>query len=112
MGYDLHITRKEHWSDEDGSEISLSEWVKYSQNDSDIKPDPDNPGDENWMIISDSWSWPIWWEKNGELRTKNPEPAAIQKLISIAIALDARVLGDDGEIYRNDSSGAVTLGST
>lgn len=112
MGYDLHITRKEHWSDETGSEISLDEWMKYAHTDNDIKPDPDNPGNENWIVASDSPPWPLWWNRTGELLTTNPEPAAIQKLIAIAAALDARVLGDDGEIYRADPSGAVTVEST
>ena len=28
MGYELHITRKVNWSDEDGPAIALSEWQK------------------------------------------------------------------------------------
>jgi hypothetical protein len=38
MGYNLHIARKENWSDEDDSaEISLQQWQSYVQSDDEIK---------------------------------------------------------------------------
>jgi hypothetical protein len=54
MGYDLHITRKQHSSDEDGPAIGLSEWQELIEQDperqsraalvaSGFKPD-DQPG--------------------------------------------------------------------
>jgi hypothetical protein len=100
MGYDFHVTRKDNWSDDIGPSISLDEWAR---GDVDISPDPDNPGSEHWIVQGPDGQWPLWWTVNGELLTKNPEPSAIEKLIAIARALGARVLGDEGEVY-DDSS--------
>jgi len=109
MGYDFHVTRKEYWCDETGPEISLDEWIRYARSDGEVQPDPDNPGDENWIVVLGVDSWPLWWSTTGEVYTKNPEDAMIQKLISIASVLNARVLGDDEEIYSTDSSGAISI---
>lgn len=68
-----------------------------------------NPGLENWMIVLGAASWPLWWGRYGEVHTQNPEDVIIHKLISIASVLNARVLGDDEEIYRNDPSGAISI---
>lgn len=38
MGYNLHITKKENWSDEDDSaETSLQEWQSYVQSDDEME---------------------------------------------------------------------------
>jgi hypothetical protein len=29
MGYDIHITRAEHWAENEGREISAEEWLAY-----------------------------------------------------------------------------------
>ena len=102
MGYDLHITRKEFWSDEDGPVITLEEWSAYVASDPSIQSDPDNPGIKNYVVASATDRWPLWWDPSGELLTKNPDDAAIAKLVQIARALQARVLGDDEEIYGID----------
>ena len=104
MGYDLHITRKEFWSDEDGPEISLEEWQRYVASDPDIQFDPENPGPENYVISTHAEQWPLWWYSSGEIFTKNPDDEAIAKMVQIAQALNARVLGDDDEIYGVDPS--------
>lgn len=111
MGYDLHVTRKVYLFDEAGPEISLDEWIRYAHSDREIQPDPDNPGDENWIVMLGADSWPLWWSTTGEVYTKNPEDAMIQKLISVAEGLNARVLGDNDEIYRTNSSGAISIES-
>ncbi|NHZ35022.1 hypothetical protein F0185_15715 [Massilia sp. CCM 8692] len=102
MGYDFHITRRQFWADEHGPAISLAEWLDYASGDSEIEPDHENPGSENWLVVSHAEKWPLWWEL-GEVYTKNPDPAVIRKMISIARALDARVQDDDGEIHSEDS---------
>lgn len=102
MGYNLHITRKEFWTDEEGPEISLAEWKRYVQGDPDVEADPDNPGGESYVFCGHQERWPLWWNEQGEVYTKNPEPEVIAKLVQIARALDAKVFGDDGEIYGVD----------
>ena len=68
MGYDLHITRRQFWFDEDGDAISLEEWQKYVGSDRDIETDPENPGDENYIILTHTERWPLWWCR-GEINT-------------------------------------------
>jgi hypothetical protein len=104
MGYDFHITRKDHWADDEGPSISLDEWTEYARGDTDINPDPDNPGPENWIVTGRGGAWPLWWNDTGEIVTKNPEPPMIEKMITIANALGARVLGDDDEVYGETST--------
>lgn len=38
MGYDVHVTRREFWADEEGSEITLEEWLSYISHDTEIEP--------------------------------------------------------------------------
>jgi hypothetical protein len=40
------------------------------------------------------------WFGDGELWTKNPDDAALERMIALAGALGARVRGDEGETYR------------
>lgn len=98
MGYDLHITRREFWFDEEGEAISLDEWQRYVESDPEIHGDPENPGPENYVIVSHPERWPLWWYR-GEIMTKNPDEKAVAKLVKISASLRARVVGDDGEVY-------------
>lgn len=104
MGYDLHITRKEFWADDEGPQITLEDWTTYVEKDPEITLDPENPGKENYVIQRGQHLCPLWWEQRGEICTKNPAPEVIAKLVQVATALRARVLGDDGEIYGTDPS--------
>ena len=101
VGYDLHITRREYWSDEDGPEISLDEWISYRSHDTELAQDPYNEGPENTIFVAHPERWPLWWSR-GEIYTKNPDDLVISKIVRIAAALNARVLGDDDEIYGSD----------
>ncbi|HZF96997.1 MAG TPA: hypothetical protein VEY92_01915 [Pseudoxanthomonas sp.] len=50
MGYELQITRREFWSDEEGPSITLEEWQKNAAGDAEIEADPENPEPENWRL--------------------------------------------------------------
>ena len=102
MGYTFHITRKEYWSDDDGPRIALVEWLDYVSTDSEIVADPITRDPEKYVLVSRPEPWPLWWTKSGEIQTTNPDEGVIGKLVEIAEALDARVLGDDDEIYGMD----------
>jgi len=104
MGYDLHVTRKDYWSDEDGPSISLDEWMAYVASDPDLKPDWENPGPENVRFVTHPGQWPLWWSNIGEIYTKNPDRLVVAKLVQIASALGARVVGDDDEVYGVDAT--------
>jgi hypothetical protein len=99
MGYDLHITRKDFWADEDGPEITSTEWLQTINND----PSLCLAGYNGELFTL--WSGPSEYEEpwldwsEGQIYSKNPDEAIILKMLELADILDARVQGDDGEIY-------------
>lgn len=102
MGYDLHITRADDWSDNQDQWISADEWLEYIKLDSELTLVPEQ-GEyyAEWSGTSEyDEPWFDWY--NGNIETKNPDPPVIQKMIEIAIALNAKVQGDDGEMYPDD----------
>jgi len=107
MGYDLHITRKQNWSDDTGPVIDEAEWRRIIDEDPDLALDLDTrcvmtDGEfifASWKSEPGALGW-----YNGEISTKNPDEALIAKMVQIARKLEARVQGDDGEIYREDGS--------
>ena len=122
MGYELHITRKEHWFDDEGLEISLSEWLKAIESDPELRFDGfaearlpsdhilrvDDPSMAVWIKNPDhnrnsdmAWIW----RSNGNIEAKNPDNATRKKMWQIAQIFGAKLQGDEGECY--DSCGAV-----
>ena len=101
MGYDLHITRRELWADEHGPEISSEEWLGLVDADQELEPSVDN-GEYFARFRGDcqygrGMGWFDW--QDGFVFTKNPDEAILAKMLELAKALDAKVQGDDGEIY-------------
>ena len=39
MGYEVYITRKEAWFDEEGDAITLDDWLDYVEQDPDMRAD-------------------------------------------------------------------------
>lgn len=104
MGYDLHATRADFWAENDGRHITAAEWLRLIEKDPDLSIDERN-GDLFAVFTepdSDTVLWLDWAE--GNVYTKNPNRATVDKLLAVADALGAVVQGDDGEIYE-DSSG-------
>src|SRR6267378_2443183 len=100
MGYDVHITRQKHWP-EKGDDITAEEWLAYVQRDSELRLQPENgPHFAEWSGASGD-SWLDW--SDGQIYTKNPHPALIDKMVTIAREFNAAVEGDDGEIYEGGS---------
>lgn len=100
MGYDLHITRRLHWYEE-GNDITSEEWLSLIARDSELQLQPENgPFFIIWNGQSSLESpWLNW--SNGQIYTKNPDDALIDKMVIIAHKLGAKVQGDDGEIYNS-----------
>ena len=109
MGYDLHIVRREHWADDTAGsiDISLPEWLEYINSDPELElsnpyDENEEPGDASGFC---TWTaYPAddkpWFDYGrGAIHTKNPDEDVIVKMLSISEALNARVQGDDGEIY-------------
>lgn len=119
VGYDVHITRKQRWSDENGPEILLVEWLEIVRSDREMRFDGyaetrlgdgsilriENEGLSVWTAYSrhgeDGMAWFSFHQ--GNVIVKNPDPEFLQKMWSLAQALSAEVQGDDGELY--DGSG-------
>jgi hypothetical protein len=115
MGYDVHITRKDEWFDEDGEKITLAEWKQYVKTDSEMRLDNyaeakipngilrvESEGLSVWLGYSGhekdgNMAWFDYFE--GNIKVKNPDEEVLRKIFTIAETLKAKVQGDDGEIY-------------
>lgn len=98
-GYDVHITKKDFWADENGPCISHEEWNNYVTTDSQIQRDNKNSTND-FLVRLELEQFPIWYNPYlCEIYTKNPSENAINKFIKISEVLDAKVQGDDGESY-------------
>lgn len=115
MGYDLHITRAQDWTDSESIPITGAEWKALVASDPQLEligaaeaaaPDGvlryENPGLARWS--GHTTDEEVWFDlRQGRVVVKNPDEATIAKMVAVASALGARVVGDDGETY--DSSG-------
>ena len=105
MGYDFHVARRE------GKPITEAEWRTYVAGDPEFEltgaaetPTPEgilryeNPGLSCWR--SHPGGEVVWFDfRQGQVVVKNPDEPTIGKMLIVARALDARVEGDEGEIY-------------
>jgi hypothetical protein len=99
MGYDFHITRAKFHVENEGAWITADEWLRYVEQDPELKLAGYN-GDyfALWSGKSEYPDpWLDWFE--GNIHTKNPDDPLIDKMVEIAKKLNAKVQGDDGEIY-------------
>lgn len=101
MGYDLHITRKKFWADQDGPQITAAEWLAYVATDPQLRLDQSSQSHAVKLSLESEHDepWLEWFQ--GDVYTKNPDEPILAKMLEIAKALNARVQGDDGEIYRS-----------
>lgn len=122
MGYDVHITRRENWFDEDGPDISLDEWLSVVKQDPEIRVDgfAEAQSAEGSLLRMESAGLAVWTaysghEENGNkawfdyrgdrITVKNPDKEILVKMWCLAQHLSATVQGDEGERY--DRSGSV-----
>ncbi|MDR2983004.1 MAG: hypothetical protein LBV12_12270 [Puniceicoccales bacterium] len=102
MGYQLYITRRKSRLDT-GNDISRDEFIAYVSGDPEFKY-PSEVGEDyaEWNSpVTDYESWLCW--DDGCIHTKNPSPEFIDKMTVLAKKLDARVQGDDLEIYESST---------
>lgn len=101
MGWEIHITRAEHWADSDKLPITTEEWLALVKDDPELTIDPRDNGPYCALWLS-HWldgdhPWFNWF--NGALKTKHPDRKTLGKALQIARRFGARVQGDDGEVY-------------
>lgn len=110
MGYDLHITRAADWTDSENAPISLEEWARYIRTDPEMRLDgfaevtlPDGRilrTEGEGLAVWTAFPVPVWFaHRAGRIVVKNPDEEIIAKMIAIAGALGAHVVGDEGEEY-------------
>ncbi len=102
MGYDIHITRKDEWHDEHGEEIELEEWLAVVDLDPHLQPHEEMAATDSSAVvwIAEDGTEQMWfWMSEGNVMGKNPRPAALAKMYEISEKLNARLMGDEGEIY-------------
>ncbi len=116
MGYNLYITRKDNWTDEETNGlISMNEWKQVVSADPDMRMDNKVDATVNGKTIRmEEEGIAVWTAyslagKNGNqawfsfddgmITVKNPDNEIINKMLSIAKVLNAKVQGDDMEIY-------------
>lgn len=107
MGYDLHITRKASWSDEDGATISEQEWRRVIEEDQELKLDTETRcvmSDGQYVFASWNGQAGALGYHDGQITSKNPPEPLIRKMVAIAQRLNANVQGDDGEVYQPDGT--------
>lgn len=105
MGYDLHITRREDWSDpESGPPITRDEFERVVTRDKRFRRD-EGLGPEYAVVvkkprgaIAESW---LCWE-DGQITVRGSSRSLITIAVEIAVTLGARLVGDDGEEYGAD----------
>jgi hypothetical protein len=103
MGYDLHITRRKQWFSK-GKQITSDEWMMYAQHDRELRLQAEKgPYFFVWSGRSTpDCPWLDWSE--GNIYSKNPDAALVEKMVAIAGQLGAQVQGDDGEIYEGSGT--------
>ena len=116
MGYNLYITRKDNWTEEETTNlISMNEWKQVVSADPDMRMDNKADATVNGKTIRmEEEGIAVWTAyslagKNGNqawfsfddgmITVKNPDNEIINKMLSIAKRLNAKVQGDDLEIY-------------
>ena len=115
MGYDIHITRADDWTESRTSPITLNEWTNYITSDPEMRLDNlaelniegsvvfyENEGLAVWTAYSGhgvdgNMAWFDYSE--GRVVVKNPDEEIVGKMKQIAEALNARVIGEEGEMY-------------
>jgi hypothetical protein len=118
MGYEIHITGREDWADTDTPGISINEWLSYVDSDKELElvngydtkigsemQCQHSPGFCEWHghpleKEPNSRPWFDYWK--GSISTKNPDASTVGKMLQIASPLNAKVQGDDGEIYSEE----------
>ncbi len=117
MGYDVQIVRNNEWWDENvGGGISFDEWESYLDSDPTMRMDGfaeadtaeesvlrnENEGLAVWVAYSghDKDGNRAWFDyRNGLVVVKNPDDEILKKMCSIALHMEAKVLGEESEEY-------------
>lgn len=101
MSYELNIVRRFDWSNnEEKSNIALEEWLKYAEQDPELtKSDELNEYEWTAYPYKEANGTPWFKYNDGYVRSKNPDLLVIKKMLVMATAMNAKVQGEEGELY-------------
>jgi hypothetical protein len=110
MGYDLHITRAKLWFNSEDDPITLDEWKAYVAGDPEMTLEGEIEGRSSDSRIAYKNSGLAVWTKDfgrvgwfdhrkGKISVKNPDREVALKMLDVAKALNAGLVGDEGEDY-------------
>lgn len=119
MGYDVHITRKGNWFDKSESGIGIDEWKALVLSDPDMRLEGhpsavvgggnilsmESEGLAAWTANAGTASSgnTAWFHfRRGNVVVRNPDGATRVKMWQLARKLDAKVQGDECEVYGAD----------
>jgi hypothetical protein len=101
MGWEIHITRADHWPDSAARPITAEEWLALVAADPELAIDSrgNGPYFALWQAhwVDGDHPWFDWSE--GAINTKNPDRKTLGKALQIGRHFGAAVQGDDGEVY-------------
>jgi hypothetical protein len=111
MGYDVHLVRTIDWLDSESNPVTkedinaaLAGDPTLSWSDTDyVEMAEDDGSVGRYFMINWNGGAVFWWYKS-EVRCKNPSEEQLLKLVDLATALGAHVVGDDGEKYQRGKS--------
>jgi hypothetical protein len=96
VGYDIHITKAREWTESEKNPVPIEKWLAMVRSSGDLELREDRHG--AWTGHPEQHD--VWFLfDRGEITAKNPDEPTLARAIALAAALDARVVGDDGEVY-------------
>ncbi|GAA5120533.1 hypothetical protein JIN84_05715 [Luteolibacter yonseiensis] len=108
MGYDIYITRRDTWYDDEGPEITPEEWKAVVDADPRLillDQDPENPLNAKMHSTPNPYHGVRYFHYNtSDIRVKKPNKETLLKMLHIAKILGARVIGEADEIYAEDGT--------
>ena len=102
MGYVVHITRAREWPRSEETPISLDEWRAAIAADPTRESDDDQTASD-WAGHPDTANLPVFRWTSGRIVVERPDEHTVGKALSLAKYLHAHVVGDDGEVYEEQS---------
>jgi hypothetical protein len=115
MSWEVHVTRADHWTQGRQHQITLEEWLAYAESDSELAISGSDYIDlaitrelalvtqripaVAWLRSESEKDPVIFWWAEGSIDAKNPTERERAKMFQIATHLNAKVQGDDGELY-------------
>lgn len=106
MGYDIYITRRVHWSDNGEPQITPDEWLAVIESDPQliklVGRNEEEPVAQ--MLSPDGMAARFFRYLDGHVFVKKPTKEVLLQMIALAKILNARVIGEQDEIYLDDGT--------